>query len=138
MANDRYEAIAREYLAAHETGERVLVVSPANDERRQLNAAIRDLLGTGGHIAAARREQTVLLNRNLTRAQRTNARNYEVGDVVLYRRGSKKLRPFQGRIRIGRSPRPQTQQNQRPRRRWPKAPIPPNAAFWRRSFSSRA
>ncbi len=91
MANDRYEAIAREYLAAHETGERVLVVSPAKDERRQLNAAIRDLLGTGGHIAAAGREQTVLLNRNLTRAQRTNARNYEVGDVVLYRRGSKKL-----------------------------------------------
>ena len=37
--NERHAAIAREYLGAHEAGEKVLVVSPANDERRQLNAA---------------------------------------------------------------------------------------------------
>jgi len=91
VARDRYEAIAREYLAAHEAGERVLVVSPANDERRQLNSAIRVLLRSRGHIADAGREQVVLVDRNLTKAQRTHARNYEVGDVVLYRRGSKKL-----------------------------------------------
>ncbi len=91
VARDRYEAIAREYLAAHEAGERVLVVSPANDERRQLNSAIRDLLRSRGHIADAGREQVVLVNRNLTKAQRTHARSYEVGDVVRYRRGSKKL-----------------------------------------------
>jgi conjugative relaxase-like TrwC/TraI family protein len=91
VARDRYEAIAREYLTAHEAGERVLVVSPANDERRQLNSAIRDLLRSRGHIADAGRKQVVLVNRNLTKAQCTHARNYEVGDVVLYRRGSKKL-----------------------------------------------
>ncbi len=91
IANDRYEAIAREYLAAHQAGQRVLVVSPANDERRQLNSAIRDLLRSRGHIAAVESEQTILVNRNLTRAQRAHDRNYEVGDVVLYRRGSKKL-----------------------------------------------
>jgi conjugative relaxase-like TrwC/TraI family protein len=90
VAKDRYEAIAREYLAAHEAGERALVVSPANDERRQLNTAIRDLLRSRGHIAAEGGEQIIFVNRNLTRAQRTDARNYEVGDVVLYRRGSKK------------------------------------------------
>jgi len=91
VARDRYQAIAREYLAAHEAGQRVLVVSPANDERRQLNSAIRDLLRSRGHIADAGREQIVLVDRNLTKVQRTHARNYEVGDVVLYRRGSKKL-----------------------------------------------
>ena len=91
VAKDRYEVIAREYVAAHEAGERVLVVSPANDERRQLNSAIRDLLRRRGHIADAGREQVVLVNRNLTKAQHTHAQDYEVGDVVLYRRGRKKL-----------------------------------------------
>jgi conjugative relaxase-like TrwC/TraI family protein len=91
VAKDRYEAIAREYLVAHEAGERVLVVSPANDERRQLNSAIRDLLRSRGHIAAEEREQIVFVSRNFTNAQRTHFRNYEVGDVVLYRRGSKTL-----------------------------------------------
>jgi ATP-dependent exoDNAse (exonuclease V) alpha subunit len=90
VAKDRYEAIAREYLAAREAGERVLVVSPANDERRQLNSAIRDLLRSRGRIADGGREQIVLVSRNFTEA-RIYARNYEVGDVVLYRRGSKKL-----------------------------------------------
>lgn len=91
VAKDRYEAIAREYLVAHEAGERVLVVSPANDERRQLNSAIGDLLRSRGHIAGEGRQQIVFVSRNFTKAQRTHARNFEVGDVVLYRRGSKKL-----------------------------------------------
>jgi conjugative relaxase-like TrwC/TraI family protein len=90
-AKDRYLAIANEYLAAHEAGEWVLVVSPANDERRQLNAAIRDLLRQRGHVAADGTEQIVLVGRNLTRAQHTHARNYEIGDVIRYRRGSRKL-----------------------------------------------
>src|SRR5229473_4695477 len=54
---ERHAAIAREYLAAHEAGERVLVVSPANDERRHLNAAIRAALKERGHITSAGREQ---------------------------------------------------------------------------------
>ena len=91
VAKDRHEAIAREYIVAHEAGERVLVVSPANDERRQLNSAIRDLLRSRGHVADEGREQIVFVSRNFTKAQRTHSRNYEVGDVVLYRRGSKKL-----------------------------------------------
>lgn len=89
--SDRYRAIAREYLAAHEAGQRVLVVSPANDERRQLNAAIREALKGRGHIADDGREHTILVNRNLTRAQRSHARHYEADDVILYRRGSAKL-----------------------------------------------
>jgi hypothetical protein len=51
-AKERYEAIGEEYLSAHEAGERVLVVSPVNDERRQLNSAIRALLKSRGHVAA--------------------------------------------------------------------------------------
>jgi ATP-dependent exoDNAse (exonuclease V) alpha subunit len=58
LAQDRYEAIAREYLAAYEAGECVLVVSPANDERRQLNSAIRDVLRSRGHVADGRRNRS--------------------------------------------------------------------------------
>jgi conjugative relaxase-like TrwC/TraI family protein len=87
----RYRSIAREYVAAHEAGERVLVVSPANDERRQLNSAIRELLKQRSHVAAEGEEQVVFVNRDLTAAQRLRAQSYEVADVVRYRRGSRLL-----------------------------------------------
>ncbi len=75
---------AREYLVAHEAGEKVLVVSPANDERRQLNAAIRAALKERGHITSAEREQIVLVNHELTRPLRKRAQSYEVstGEVT--------------------------------------------------------
>ena len=87
----RYKSIAREYVAAHEAGERVLVVSPANDERRQLNSAIRELLMRRSHISAEGKEQIIFVNRDLTAAQRQHPQSYEVGDVVRYRRGSRRL-----------------------------------------------
>jgi conjugative relaxase-like TrwC/TraI family protein len=87
----RYKYIAREYVAAHEAGERALVVSPANDERRQLNSAIRELLKQRSHVAAEGKEQVIFVNRDLTAAQRQHPQSYEVGDVVRYRRGSRRL-----------------------------------------------
>jgi conjugative relaxase-like TrwC/TraI family protein len=87
----RYESIAREYVAAHEAGDRVLVVSPANDERRQLNSAIRELLKQRSHVAAETKEQVIFVNRDLTAAQRQRSQSYDVGDVVRYRRGSRRL-----------------------------------------------
>ena len=89
--NERHATIAREYLAAHEAAEKVLVVSPSNDERRQLNAAIRAALKDRGHIGSDGREQIVLVNRDLTRPQRKRAQSYEVGDVLRFRRGSARL-----------------------------------------------
>jgi conjugative relaxase-like TrwC/TraI family protein len=92
----RYKSIAQEYVAAHEAGERVLVVSPANDERRQLNSAIRELLKQRSHVAGEGKEQVIFVNRDLTAAQRQRAQSYEVGDVVRYRRGSRLLGLGQG------------------------------------------
>ncbi len=89
--SERHAAIAREYLAAHEAAEKVLVVSPANDERRQLNAAIRAALKERGHITSNGREQIVLVNRALTRSQRKRAQSYEVGNVLRFRRESARL-----------------------------------------------
>src|SRR5208282_1760967 len=82
---------SQEYVAAHEAGERALVVSPANDERRQLNSAIRELLKQRSHVAAEGKEQVIFVNRDLTAAQRQHPQSYEVGDVVRYRRGSRRL-----------------------------------------------
>ncbi len=87
----RYKSIAQEYVAAHEAGERALVVSPANNERRELNSAIREFLKQRSHVAAEAKEQVILVNRDLTAAQRQRAQSYEVGEVVRYRRGSRRL-----------------------------------------------
>ena len=88
---ERHYAIAEEYSVAHEAGERVLVVSPANIERRQLNAAIREALTTRGQVASQGVEKTILVSRDLTRPQRCAARSYETGDVIRFTRGSKKM-----------------------------------------------
>ena len=87
----RRKQIAREYVAAHEAGERVLVVSPANDERRELNKAIRAELIARGHVNPLGQEHTILVSRNLSGAQRAIAYNYEEGDVIRFTRGSKQF-----------------------------------------------
>jgi len=87
----RRREIAREYLGAHESGERVLVVSPANEERRELNKAIRAELIAHGHISPLGTERTILVNRGLAGAQRSIAYNYEAGDVIRFTRGSKQF-----------------------------------------------
>jgi conjugative relaxase-like TrwC/TraI family protein len=88
---ERYASIAREYVAAHGAVECVLVVSPANEERRQLNAVIRQALKESGLVDSREVEQTILLSRDLTRPQRGQARSYEVGDIVRFTRGSKRM-----------------------------------------------
>jgi conjugative relaxase-like TrwC/TraI family protein len=87
----RRTQIAREYLVAHEGGARVLVVSPANDERRELNKAIRAELIARGHVHPRGQEHAILVSRNLSGAQRAIAYHYEVGDVIRFTRGSKQF-----------------------------------------------
>ncbi|MGA9722933.1 MAG: MobF family relaxase [Candidatus Binatus sp.] len=87
----RRKQIAREYVAAHQSGQRVLVVSPANDERRELNKAIRSELIVRGHISFVGKEHTILVNRGLSGAQRATAYNYNEGDVIRFTRGSKQF-----------------------------------------------
>lgn len=83
--------IAREYAATHQAGERVLAVSPANDERRELNKAIRVELIARGQVAPQGQQHTILVNRGLSGAQRAMAYNYEEGDVIRFTRGSKQF-----------------------------------------------
>jgi conjugative relaxase-like TrwC/TraI family protein len=87
----RRTEIAREYVAAHEAGQRVLIVSPANDERRELNKAIRAELILRGHVSVSGTERSILVNRGLSGTQRAMAYNYEEGDVIRFTRGSKQF-----------------------------------------------
>jgi conjugative relaxase-like TrwC/TraI family protein len=87
----RRRQIAREYLAAHESGEQVLVVSPANDKRRELNRTIRAELIARGHVDPLGQEHAILVGRNLSGAQRAIVYHYEEGDLLRFTRGSKQF-----------------------------------------------
>jgi len=83
--DDRYAAIAAEYLKGRELNQQTLVVSPANDERRDINATIRQLLVERGHVERGGRTQEVLIDRKFTPAQIRSANSYQEGDVILVR-----------------------------------------------------
>jgi ATP-dependent exoDNAse (exonuclease V) alpha subunit len=89
--DQRRKPIAEEYVVARESGQRVLIVSPANDERRELNKAVRSELIIRGHISFVGKEHTILVNRGLSGAQRATAYNYNEGDVSRFTRGSKQF-----------------------------------------------
>ena len=69
----------------------MLVVSPAKEERRHLNAVIRQALKERGLVDSREVAHAVLVNRDLTRSQRGHAGNYEVGNVVRFTRGSRQM-----------------------------------------------
>src|SRR5262249_43278306 len=87
---NRYDRIAADYLDAHEAVQRCLVVSPANDERKALNQAIRSTLVAHRYVASLGQEHQILIPRDLTPAQLQDARSYHEGDVLYFRRGSKR------------------------------------------------
>ena len=88
---DRYRAIAEDYLRSHQAGQTTLVVSPAIEERSELNRVIRNLLVDRGAVAREGVEVRTLRSLDLTRAQRALARHYAAGNVIRFRRGSAKL-----------------------------------------------
>ena len=85
----RRKKIAREYSAARDAGERALVVSPANQERRELNTVIRAELIARGDLDRLGQQHIILVNRGLSGPQRAVAYNYEPDDVIRFTRGSK-------------------------------------------------
>lgn len=85
---ERIQEIARSYADAP-TG--TLVISPDNASRRQINEAVRAELQQRGLVDRDDQSVSVLVPRSeVTRADRAWASQYEVGDVLRYRRGSDK------------------------------------------------
>src|SRR6185312_15033500 len=85
---ERILEIAQTYTDAP-TG--TLIVSPDNASRRQINEAIRVELQQRGLLGRSDQSVSVLVPRSeVTGADRAWASQYEVGDVLRYRRGSSK------------------------------------------------
>jgi conjugative relaxase-like TrwC/TraI family protein len=85
---ERIREIARSYADAP-TG--TLIVSPDNASRRQINEAVRTELQQRGLLGRNDQSVSVLVPRSeVTGADRAWASQYEVGDVLRYRRGSEK------------------------------------------------
>lgn len=85
----RFEAIAKAYAADPEG---TLVVSPDNNSRSEINGAIRREMKDQGKIGEDVAKVRILVPRqDITSADRAVAGAYEIGDVVLFRHGSKKI-----------------------------------------------
>ena len=85
---ERIQEIARSYADAP-TG--TLIVSPDNASRRQINEAARSELQQRGLLGRNEQSVSVLVPRSeVTGADRAWASQYQVGDVLRYRRGSGK------------------------------------------------
>ena len=86
-SRERFSAIAREYSRSPEG---MLVISPDNDSRRQLNSLIHREMQDRGDVSRDAHKLRVLESRQeLTGADRQWAGQYEAGDVLRYSRGSK-------------------------------------------------
>jgi ATP-dependent exoDNAse (exonuclease V) alpha subunit len=88
---ERYRRIAANYLKAHEAGQQTLVVSPGNDERREINRTIREALIESGHVKAGGYVHDILVPRQeMTKAAIAEARHYNAGDVIHFEREHKR------------------------------------------------
>jgi len=87
---ERYKRIASDYLDAHQAQQNCLVVSPANDERKAINQAIRATLVQHGYVATLAQKHQILIPCDMTPEQLKHARSYHENDIVYFSRGSKK------------------------------------------------
>lgn len=83
----RYREITSRFLVAPDQS---LVVCPDHRARQELNRLIRNELIQRGQIEPAGQMVRILTPRDLNVAQRGRAKFYQVGDVIYYRRGTKK------------------------------------------------
>ena len=86
---ERYQQMARDYVAAIDKGESALVVSPTHAEGARITAEIRDLLVRQGVLGSDQRTFLQLENSNLTDAERSDAVNYRPGDMLVFHQNAK-------------------------------------------------
>jgi len=83
-AEDRHEALAKDYVAAVKKGKSALVISPTHAEGERVTREIRAKLKTAKKLCADEYEFVQLKNLQWTEAQRADARNYQAGQVVQF------------------------------------------------------
>ncbi len=83
----RFKMIAAAYAALSENERRTtLVIEPSRDGRDALTSAIRDALADKGELRGPALKATALVAKSLTREDAKDARCYQPGDTVIFRR----------------------------------------------------
>jgi conjugative relaxase-like TrwC/TraI family protein len=87
--DDRYRAIAADYLQSLADGQSCLVVSPTHAEARRITDEIRLQLRQAGKLAGEEHEFTRLVAVDATEAERGLATTYRPGDVLQFHQNAK-------------------------------------------------
>ncbi|MBX3359845.1 MAG: AAA family ATPase [Phycisphaeraceae bacterium] len=102
---ERYELLARDYLATVEQGKTALVVSPTHLEGEWITDEIRTRLRGAGKLRGRDHHFTNLESVNLTEAERRDALSYSPGDVLVFHQNAKGHRKGD-RVTVGDGPLP--------------------------------
>ncbi len=102
---ERYKALAADYITTVETGKSALVVSPTHFEGERITAEIRSELQKLGHVGTDERTFHSLESLGMTQADRGDAVNYLPGDVIEFQQNAKGYSKGQ-RVTVGLSPVP--------------------------------
>lgn len=86
---DRYKAIADEYLNAINTGKTALVVSPTHSEGDRITQEIRSRLRSENRLGQESRELAQLVPTNMTLGQRLDPTSYQPDDVLIFHQNAK-------------------------------------------------
>ena len=90
---ERYKQLAGDYIAAINGGKSALVVSPTHREGEWVTAEFRRKVRHQGKLGEEQRQvQASFDNANLTSAERTDAVNYNSGDVLVFHQNAKGFR----------------------------------------------
>ncbi|QDV90908.1 Multifunctional conjugation protein TraI [Phycisphaerae bacterium RAS2] len=102
---DRYKALAADYVDTLAEGKSALVVSPTHLEGEWITDEIRARLKQAGKLGSGERTFFTLENTNFTEAERSDAVNYSIGDVIVFHQNAKGYRKGQ-RLVVGEVPLP--------------------------------
>ncbi len=86
---DRYKALAADYVNTLVEGKTALVVSPTHLEGEWITDEIRARLKQLGKLGAGERTLFTLEDTHFTEAERADAVNYAVGDVLVFHQNAK-------------------------------------------------
>jgi len=87
--DERYQVLAADYVRAVGAGKTALVVSPSHAEGNRITSEIRQALKSSGVVESDDHTVPMLVNRNLTEAERGDAVNYQPGDMLVFHQNAK-------------------------------------------------
>ncbi|WP_310589050.1 AAA family ATPase [Fibrella forsythiae] len=79
-----FAELANDYVTTLKRGRTALVISPTHQEGERVTQVIREKLRDAGRIDKTESPALQLVNRNLTQAEKSDARNYQSGQIIQF------------------------------------------------------